>query len=452
MDRRKFIKTLGVGTAAVSLPGFGCVSSQNEPAKPNIVLLFADDMGYGDLGSYGHPTIKTPNLDQMAQDGIRLTSFYVAAPSCTPSRAALLTGRYPFRSGLSNVLLPESENGIPQTEVTLAEKLKEQGYNTMAIGKWHLGHAKPEYLPTANGFDNYLGLLYSNDMIPPWVETDKPLELYRDTEPVEHPVDQSTLTKRYTEEALKFIESQKDDPFFLYLPYNMPHLPINTAAEFKGKSMAGLYGDVIEAIDWSVGQILSALDKNGLDENTLVIFTSDNGPWINMPDRMLQAGNERWHVGSAGPLRGAKANTYEGGMRVPAIMRWPGKITPGQTSAEMATAMDLYPTIIKACGGAVPDDRVIDGNDILPMLKGQAPSPTTELYYFRREELEAVRSGKWKLRLSGHLRTDVKPEDLPTPELFDLHVDPFERNNVAERHPDVTEQLREKLHQFRKSM
>lgn len=411
-----------------------------DAARPNIVVLFADDLGYGDLSSYGHPTIRTPNLDRMAMEGIRLTSFYAAAPACTPSRAALLTGRYAVRVGLPFVLGPESENGLPPEEITMAEALKDQGYRTMAVGKWHLGHAREAYLPTSNGFDTYFGLLYSNDMMPPWVETDHPLELYRDTQPTEYPVNQRTLTKRYTEEVVRFITQEDDRPFFVYLAYAMPHLPLYASEEFQGRSRAGLYGDVIEEIDWSVGRLLQTLEDQGLDRNTIVIFTSDNGPWSNMPDRMLQDGIERWHAGSTGLLRGTKHTTYEGGVRVPGIARWPGHIPPGQVTAEMATTMDLYPTLLNAAGAPLPVDRRLDGNDIMSLLDGTASeSPTQTFFYFRNDELQGIREGRWKLRLED--------PDQP-PELFDLEVDPSEQYNVAATHPDLVDRLRQRLLEF----
>lgn len=415
---------------------------------PNIVLLFADDLGYGDLSSYGHPTIWTPNLDRMADEGIRMTSFYAAAPVCTPSRAALLTGRYALRTGLPNVLGPDSENGLPASEITLAEALKERGYRTAAIGKWHLGSADTSMYPTSHGFDSYFGLLYSNDMIPPWVQTERPLQLYRGTEPVEHPVDQATLTERYTDEAVEIIRSAGGEPFFIYLAYSMPHLPVSASEEFLGKSRGGLYGDVIETIDWSAGRILETLQEEGLDDRTIVVFTSDNGPWLNLPDRMLQKGIEPWHAGSPGLLRGAKATTYEGGQRVPGIIRWPGHIPAGQVSTDIATTMDLYTTLLTAAGAEVPDDRDVDGNNLLPMLRGETPSPTSTFYYFRGEQLEGIRDQNWKLRLSHHLRDDLAPDQPLTPELYDLDVDPAEQYNVADRNPEVVTRLLEQMRLF----
>ena len=450
MTRRDFVRLAGAGAASLALSQ---VAGAKPQRKPNFVLFFADDMGYGDLNCYGHPTIRTPHLDRMAEEGIRLTSFYATAPFCTPSRAALLTGRYPIRCGQPNNLGPGSKKGLPLSEITLANALKKEGYRTMAIGKWHLGHNPSEYLPTSRGFDSYYGLLYSNDMIRPWVNTDVPMHLYRDTEPIEkHPVDQDTLTERYAEEAVKFIKASKDEPFFLYIPHSMPHLPVRTSEKFRGESRADLYGDVIETIDWSVGRVLETLKEQGLDENTMVIFTSDNGPWLNLPDRMLQEGNERWHAGSKGLLRGAKGNTYEGGMRVPGIVRWPGRVPAGQISADIACTMDLFATIVQAAGGKLPSDRKIDGMDIMPLLEGKARSPRNEFFYCRSRNVEAVREGPWKLRISRHAREDVGRGDPLTPELFHLDRDPAEQYNVADRQPEIVERLKGKLQRLAKEL
>ena len=420
-------------------------------ASPNIVLFFADDLGYGDLSSYGSPTILTPNLDRLATEGIKLTSFYAAAPACTPSRAALLTGRYAIRMGLANVLMPEAEIGMPSEELTLAEALRAQGYATGMVGKWHLGSTSG-YLPTEHGFDTHFGLLYSNDMIRPWVQTDHPLELSQDGEPIrEDSLDQTTLTTRYTQKALDFIDqsAQADAPFFLYFAYSMPHLPIFAPKEREGLSRAGRYGDVIETIDWSAGRVLDRLDSLGLAENTIVIFTSDNGPWNNLPDRMLQAGNEPWHTGSTGPLRGAKATTYEGGLRVPGLIRWPGHIPAGRTSAELTTAMDLFPTLLRAAGTSAPDSLHLDGHDLTAFLTAETDvAPTETFYYFAGGRLEAVREGRWKYRYSP-TRADGSDVVGPLPvELYDLDVDPAEKYNLADERPDVVERLRAKLQQF----
>ncbi len=445
MNRRSFLGLTGASVA--SLAAAKDASAADRQNRPNFILVFADDLGYGDLSCYGHPTIRTPNLDRMAQEGMRLTSFYAAASVCSPSRAGLLTGRYPVRCGQPGNLGPGSTGGLPLSEVILPAALKPLGYRTMAIGKWHLGHT-PDYVPTARGFDSFYGLPYSNDMIPPWVKTDRPLHLYRDTESIESPVQQETLTERYTEEAVKFIRRSRGSRFFLYLPHSMPHLPVSTSRRFRGRSRAGLYGDVIETLDWSMGRILATLKQEHLDRRTMVIFTSDNGPWLNLPARMLQQGNERWHAGSKGLLRGHKGNTYEGGLRVPGIVRWPGRIPPGQISEDIAATMDLYTTIVQAAGADLPADRTLDGKDLMPFLAGKAPSPRQEFYYFRGSNLEAVREGKWKLRLSRSMRDDLEKDDPLTPELFDLDFDPAEQYNLADREPDLVARLENKLREF----
>jgi arylsulfatase A-like enzyme len=420
--------------------------------RPNFVILFADDMGYGDLACYGHPNIRTPNLDRMAAEGARFTSFYAAAPVCTPSRVGILTGRYPARAGLPNNLGPNSKGGLPLSEILLPQLLKPLGYKTMAIGKWHIGHNPKEYLPTARGFDHFLGLPYSNDMIPPWVKTDAPLRLIRDGEPVETVTDQSGLTELYTREALSFIRSAGSNPFFLYLPYSMPHLPVSTGARFRGRSRAGLYGDVIETIDWSVGEILALLKKQGVDGDTMVLFASDNGPWHNLPKRMLQKGVEPWHTGVKGLLRGAKGTTYEGGPRVPGIFRWPGVVAPRQTISDMASTLDVLPTIAAAAGAKLPTDRVYDGFDLMGVLRGQAKSPRTTYHYYRGAVLEAIREGSWKFR---YARQPVSEDEAkaaeaipPRPELYNLDYDPAEQYDVYERHREIGDRLREKMRAF----
>jgi arylsulfatase A len=438
VSRREFLRQSGRGAAAAALLSLFRCAGEKGMDRPNVVLLFADDMGYGDLGCYGHPTIRTPHLDRMAREGVRLTSFYTASPGCSPSRAALLTGRYPLRCGVPFVFGPETVEGLPESEITLADILKQQGYLTMAIGKWHLGHAVKELMPTSRGFDRYFGLLYSNDMIRPWVNTDQPLALYKDLDPVEHPVDQSMLTARYTAEGVRFIQSAAGRPFFLYLPYSMPHLPISASEDFAGTSRAGLYGDVIQEMDWSVGRILSTLKEEGVDGNTIVIFTSDNGPWSNMPPRMLQEGIERWHAGTTGHLRGAKWTSYEGGFRVPGIIRWPEKIPAGLISADPASTLDLFTTIAGAAGGEVPSDRVVDGRDILPLLQGKARPAESPFFYERGRACEAVRRGRWKYRLTNSAGEGDSP---PEEELYDLDVDPGENHNLAARHPGIAEEL-----------
>jgi arylsulfatase A len=436
ISRRSFLGLAGAGVLAA--PGIARAAAA-ETSRPNFVVIFADDLGYGDLSCYGSPTIRTPELDRMAVDGLRMTSFYAAAAVCSPSRAALLTGRYPVRCGMPHNAGPGSENHLPESEITLAQALKEAGYRTMAVGKWHLGHHRPELLPLGRGFDAWYGLPYSNDMRPPWVKTEEPLALFRDTEPIEHPVDQTTLTARYTDEAVQFIEESGDTPFFLYVAHSMPHLPIFASERFRGQSRGGLYGDVIEEMDWSTGRIREALKARGIEDNTLIIFTSDNGPWLDLPDRMLQEGNEPWHAGSPGPLRGAKGATYEGGFRVPMLACWPGVIPAGSQSDELATTMDFLPTLLEAAGGGAPSDRTLDGRDILPLLKGGGGSPHEAFFYFRGERLEAVRAGAWKLRKAG--------EDAEV-ELYHLGRDPSERYNVADREPDVVRALRARMAAF----
>jgi arylsulfatase A len=420
----------------------------NDAAPPNIVVVFCDDLGYGDLGCFGHPTIQTPNLDRMAAEGIKLTQFYSAAPVCTPSRAALMTGRLPIRSGMCSdkrrVLFPDSGGGIPETEITLAEALRERGYATGCVGKWHLGHL-PQFLPTANGFDSYFGIPYSNDMdriaeAPKGREAFwKPesrywnVPLMRNEELLERPADQTTITRRYTEEAVRFIEGHRDGPFFLYMPHSMPHVPLFRSGDFAETSRRGLYGDVIEEIDWSVGQILDTLRQLELADNTIVWFTSDNGPWLTFKD----------HGGSAGLLKDGKGTTWEGGMREPTLVWWPGRIPAGRVSAELGTTMDIYATSIALAGGGLPEDRVVDGVDLSASLLEGAASPREQVQYYRGTRLMALRQGPWK----AHFMTQESytgNNELVThdpPVLYNLEVDPGEQWDVASEHPEVVEAL-----------
>ena len=416
-----------------------CLVTLNVQAvkRPNIVLLFADDLGYGDLGCYGHPTIRTPNLDRLAGQGLRLTSFY-SAPGCVPARKQLLLGRYPGRVHTNGNTGVTGKGGLSDSELTLAEALKGAGYGTAMLGKWHLGYAEEKFLPVNQGFDSWFGLPYSNDMMPPWVKTEVPLWLYEGTKRVEHPVNQDTLTTRYTERAVKFLERDHDKPFFLYLAYNMPHMPVRTADRFRGRSRAGLYGDVIQTIDWSVGEVMKTLDKTGRAKDTLVIFTSDNGPWLNPPARMLQEGNLLWHAGSPGPLSGHKGTLLEGGVRVPCILRWPGRIEAGQTSAEMAATLDLYATLVTAAGGSLPKHK-IDGHDLRPFLFGKTKwSPRKIHFYSKGRGPGAVREGPWKLHADGRL--------------FNLDIDPAERFDRAEEKPEIATSLKAKLEAMKKEI
>ena len=413
--------------------------------KPNIVVIFCDDLGYGDIGPFGHPTIRTPNLDRMAQEGQRWTSFYVAASVCTPSRAGIMTGRLPVRNGMCSderrVLFPDSPGGIPAEEVLLPEALKVQGYATACVGKWHLGHL-PQYLPTNNGFDSYFGIPYSNDM-----DRDSSVErhtafnsdhsrhfnvpLMRNEEIVERPADQTTITKRYTEETVRFIREHKDGPFFVYLAHNLPHIPLFRAPAFEGVSKRGLYGDVIEEIDWSVGQVLDTLRAEGIAENTLVLFTSDNGPWLPYDEQ----------GGSAGLLRGGKGSTWEGGMREPTLFWWPGTIQPGVVT-EMGSTLDLFATACALAGAEVPTDRVMDSLDLRPALFGTGPSPRDRMFYYRGEQVFAVRVGPYKAHYTTRAGyRQPEPEEHDPPLLFHLEHDPSEKYNIAEEHPEVLQQI-----------
>jgi arylsulfatase A-like enzyme len=418
-------------------------------SQPNIVILFADDLGYGDIGPFGHPTIDTPHLNRMAREGMTLTQFYAAASVCTPSRAALLTGRLPVRSGLAGdrrVFFPDSKGGLPSEEVTMAEALKETGYATAAIGKWHLGHL-PEHLPTEHGFDRYYGVPYSNDMSRhqnDWegAQGFPPIPLVRNKTIVEQPADQRTLTRRYTEEAQAFIRSNEDRPFFLYLPYTFPHVPLYASEAFQGTSARGLYGDVVEEIDWSVGQVLGTLREQGLADNTLVVFTSDNGPWLIMDER----------GGTAGLLRGGKGSTWEGGMRVPTIAWWPETIDAGTTSDAVASTMDLFSTALHLAGVPRPADRVIDGDDLMPVFTNPEADGREHIFYYRADELFAVRKGPWKAHFITQSGYAGDRQTHTPPLLYHLEHDPGERFNKAEEHPEVLAEIRSLVDSHRNNL
>jgi len=422
----------------------------NAQTRPNFVVIFSDDQGYGDLGCYGHPTIKTPNIDRMASEGQRWTNFYVGANVCTPSRACLLTGRYGIRNGMFSasgkrrVLFPDSQGGLPSTEITIAKHLQRNGYRTACVGKWHLGHLN-QYLPTNHGFDYYFGIPYSNDM-----DKSTTLEYYQaasipkveyfnvplmqGSKIIERPADQATITKRYTDEAIRFISENKKRPFFIYLAHSMPHVPLFASEDFKDKSERGLYGDVIEEIDWSVGQILNTLKREGLDKNTVVIFTSDNGPWSIF--------NE--NGGSAGPLFGAKGTSYEGGQRVPAIFWGPGKVKPGVISG-IGSTLDLFPTISKLAGVALPNEISYDGYDISSVLRDNVPSPRKEMFFYHDDKIFAARHGDFKLYFYSNNPTGYpeKLEKLDFYQLFNLQHDPSERFNIADKHAAVITEILE---------
>lgn len=427
-DRRIFLRTAAGAISA----GFSFAARRRQ----NFVVIYADDLGYGDLGCYGHPTIRTPNLDRMAAEGAKFTQWYSAAPVCTPSRAALLTGRYAVRSGLTRVLFPDSEGGIPAGETTLAEVLKGAGYQTAAVGKWHLGHL-PQYLPTRHGFDSYYGIPYSNDMHPhegpgsPGNPKHPPLPLMRDERVIATEPDQSMLTPRYTEEAVRRIRAFRGRPFFLYYAHTFPHVPLYASPRFRGASARGLYGDVVEEIDWSVGEVLKALAETGQEKNTLVVFTSDNGPWL----------ERRAHGGSAGLLREGKATTWEGGVRVPFLARQPGRVMPRRTSAQVGSMLDLLPTFA-AMAGAAPPSVTLDGEDLSRELCTEAPVRERALYYWNATQLCAVRQGPWKLhRISNTAEWARAASKHDPPLLFHLEYDPSEKYDVAAQHPDIVKRL-----------
>lgn len=420
MTRRNFLAA--AGAAIGSQPAVAAAKT------PNIVFILCDDLGFGDLGCYGSK-IRTPNLDHLAQQGVRFTNFCSADPVCSPSRAALLTGRYPTRVGVPRVLFPIDTAGLNLDETTLADQLKARSYKTMCIGKWHLGRP-PAYLPTSRGFDEYFGIPYSNDM--------SPRVLMHNTEVIEPTAALETLTERYTGQASKFIDGAKGSPFFLYMPHTFPHIPLAASPRFRGKSPEGLYGDVVEEVDWSVGEVLLALKRNGLDRDTLLMFSSDNGPW---------------YQGSPGKLRGRKNTTYEGGVREPFIARWTGKIPAGRTCNAMASMMDVFPTVARLCGGALPS-KPMDGIDIWPLLHGDRESiDRPPLLYFDNWDLQCARWMNWKLHIARHNTAAYTPAPpggrrsylLAKPELYNLANDPDESYDVAPENPQIVAQLLGKI-------
>ncbi len=411
LNRRAFGKTM-----------LGALASAQAP--PNVVLIYMDDMGYGDLGCYGG-FIRTPNIDRMAKEGMRFTACDSANPLCSPSRASLLTGRYSTRVGVPRVLNPKSVDGLNTDETILADLLKARGYKTMCIGKWHLG-TRPQYLPTARGFDRYFGIPYSNDM--------NPRVLMRDAEVIENEAPLDTLTQRYTETATKFIDESANAPFFLYFPHTYPHVPLGASQRFRGRSPLGIYGDVIEELDWSAGEVLAALRRNGLERRTLVILSSDNGPW---------------YQGSPGRLRGRKGMNWEGGVREPFIARWPGTVPAGRVCDAAISTMDVLPTVARACGAKLPE-KPLDGIHIWPLLTGAKTDMERQtLLYFQNVYLECGRWKNWKLHVSRANTIKWSPAPpggvvqllLPRPELYDLSRDPDESYDVAGEHPDVVKRM-----------
>lgn len=414
----------------LAIIALSCQSGTQQPAAPaapgpNIVFIFTDDLGYGDLGCFGATDIATPHIDQMAASGIRFTEFYSASPVCSPSRAGLLTGRMPQRMGINSVFFPESFTGMAPEEITLAEKLKEAGYHTGIVGKWHLGHMR-QFLPLQQGFDEYYGIPYSNDMESVVYMKDNDVDSFR--------VNQRYTTQVYTKKAVDFIDRHKGSPFFLYVAHNMPHVPIYASPKFEGTSQRGLYGDVIQEIDWSVGQILDKLEAEGLLENTLVVFSSDNGPWLVMED----------HGGSAGPLREGKQYTFEGGVRVPTLAMWQGTIPAGQVYENMATQMDWFPTFLQLNGLALPDDRPIDGKDLSQVLMGTGERAGDTFIYYYLANLRCYRKGDFKAKVpfpgfkgSPVMKAVAAHDTL----LFNLKEDPGEQNNLFDSQPGLAREL-----------
>ena len=403
---------------------------------PNLVVIFIDDMGYGDIGPFGATKQRTPHLDRMAKEGMKLTSFY-AAPVCSVSRAQMMTGCYGVRVSVPGVYFPGQSVGLNQSEVTVAERLKEKGYATQMVGKWHLGD-QPEFLPTRQGFDHYLGIPYSNDMLKKSAETKVPVvPLLRDEKIVElmDGEGQRRMVELYTKEAVDFIARSKDQPFYLYFAHNAVHTPIWPGAAFAGKSSNGRFGDWVEEVDWSVGQVLDALRAQGLDKDTLVVFTSDNGPWL------IKGADG----GSAGPLRGGKGSTWEGGVRVPTLAWWPGRVPAGSVNDAVAATIDLLPTFVSLAGGVVPATPVIDGRDITPILLGQSKESAREAhYYFSGYDLQAIRQGRWKLALVPQPEGMGKQAAKTAPglRLYDLDAEIGEQTDVAARHPEVVAKLK----------
>jgi arylsulfatase A-like enzyme len=424
-------------------PGGGVFAAEPAPAAkpPNFIVILCDNLGYGDIGCYGSKLHRTPHVDRLAAEGMRFTDFYACSGVCTPSRASLMTGCYPRRVNLhvsdtgAAVLQPVSSKGLHPDEITLAEVLKAKGYATTCIGKWHLGD-QPQFLPTRQGFDAYLGIPYSDDMTPRAGRNWPPLPLMRDEKVIEAGVDRDLLTQRYTEEAIRFLTAQRERPFFLYLAHAMPGSTMRPFASetFRDKSRNGAYGDSVEEIDWSTGEILGALRKLDLEDNTLILWTSDNGA----PERNPPQGSNR-------PLAGWGYTTSEGGMRMPCIARWPGKVPAGKTCGEVAALMDLLPTFARLAGTKPPTGRVLDGKDIWPLLAGEADarSPHEAFYYYQMDQLQAVRSGKWKLYLPLEMKRErgaARGKASPLM-LFDLAADLEEKNNVAQQHPEIVRRL-----------
>ena len=458
MDRRRFLGLLAsVGAAAIGPRTLQAEAPAAGGRPPNFIVFFTDDQGYNDVGCFGSPDIETPNFDRMAREGTRLTDFY-AMPVCGPSRAALMTGCYPIRvaepgnrKNQHTILHPE--------EVTIAEVLKAAGYATGIIGKWHLAGPRrdaypPDLMPTAQGFDSFFGTPLHNGVTRTVRERSFRTQLMRNGEMLDDFLDQeemNTLTRRYTEEAVRFIRDHADGPFFLYLAHNMPHVPLGASERWRGKSKRGLYGDVIAELDWSLGQVMKTLEETGIDRDTLVLFTSDNGPWIEK-----QIGD---YAGCADPLRGAKMMTWDGGARVPCIVRWPGRVPAGRVSGELVSTLDVLPTFARLAGTKPPADRTIDGLDVSDFLLGKSEkNPRTRYYFYCYTHLQAVREGRWKLVLPRPVRpkwcgwSARMIDAVPSTQLYDLDADIGEKHDVAAGHPDVVERLMDVVEEARRDL
>ena len=454
-------------TSLILNMGYNSINKLEANLKPNFIVVFVDDMGYGDLGSYGHPTINTPNLDKMAYEGQKWTQFYSASSVCTPSRAALLTGRLPIRNGMigstTRVLFPNSKYGLPQSEITIAEKLKQNGYKTAAIGKWHLGHKK-EYLPLQHGFDYYYGIPYSNDMdkingetccpgSQYWqkYENERPtsnnynVPLIENNKIIERPADQTTITKRFSNKAVEFIKNNKEDNFFIYLAHNLPHTPLYASEDFLGKSKRGLYGDVIEEIDHGIGLIIEELKKHNLDSNTIIVFTSDNGPWLPFET----------HSGSAGLLREGKGTTWEGGQRVPGIF-WGAGIKPGVIS-DLGSTMDIFPTLLEMSNTSMVNDRIMDGISMKNTLLDHEPSRRKAIFYYRSREIYAVRYREYKAHFItqgsyNYPKGSDRKIILDKPLLYNLNIDPSEKYNIADKKPEILVEINKTIEMHKKNL